>query len=70
MYDPKVQYTKENELLAYKYIVFHVKDEEQQNEFTSNTQLSVVGNYLCSRARKKRIVWVTELKKRTEDPIQ
>ena len=29
-----------------------------------------MGNYLCARGRKKRIVWVTELKKRTEDPIQ
>ena len=70
MYDPTVEYTKENELLAYKYIVVHCKDEEEQNLFTSNTQLSVVGNFLCSRARKKREVWVTKLKDRTEDSIQ
>ena len=53
---------KENETSAFTVIIFHTLDEETQNEFVSNTQYCVVGNYLCHRRRNKQEIWVSKLK--------
>ena len=61
---------KENETSAFTVIIFHALDEETQNEFVSNTQYCVVGNYLCHRRRNKQEIWVSKLKQNVDDLIQ
>lgn len=51
-------------------IIFHTLDEEIQNEFVSNTQYCVVGNYLCHRRRNKQEIWVSKLKQNVDELIQ
>ena len=51
-----------NETSAFTVIIFHALNEEIQNEFVTNTQYCVVGNYLCHRRRNKQEIWVSKLK--------
>ena len=59
-----------NETSAFTVIIFHALDEKTQNEFVSNTQYCVVGNYLCHRRRNKQEIWVSKLKENVDELIQ